>query len=550
MNEKEKYIDSVIDNYVFNNSIKLIFNKEMSNYKDIFNHIDIHQESKPFRFQISINKKTRIVDFPNFFTYYSVSTQIMNQLYKRITHRTTNYNRMEIDATNRKLKPNNYTQCLTQDKKDLKFNYDCLSFFDIANFYNSVYTHCYEHIAPNKSLKFIDTFITKLNARKTKGLLLGNYLSVICANEIMEYFCQKISSTLNEASIRHNITFFSDQFYIKHEKGADDAIYKIVESVLREDYLEFKLSESKYSVIQHNDLIENTIFTNSLAKLAQIFSFERSKKDNKFTIDCENARTKLVHFLNAILYQLQHYDYLQNIQDTYLKVAFKRIFSSPINLYALYKACENKTEIDEIKTTFLFIISQHPILIYDLFQLSIFEAINFSTILNQIDLEILYKKLHSHSIQEYDFLYWFVKIVILKDTVQHEYENIASIENKVLVVFLLTNCPEIVINKFKSELDDILNDANNMFNNNWLLFYQYALYLKKHHQLNNIYTPEKFDAKRKTIIDAANKLLDKDISFIKFTNELHQINEQSKAERKKYNEIQKIIPDTLLEAVI
>lgn len=532
--------ENIIRNYVFNNSIRLIFNSELGNHKDILDKIDSHY-SKPLNFQICVNSKPRIIHFPNFFTYYYATKKIVPELesnqhveFKNKSDQSFG-NRLKIDYANRKFQPNNYTKHFQEDKNDLKFKYDRLSFFDISNFYGSIYTHCYERIEEcigirvvgSLNASVIDKHLRLLNHRKTKGLLLGNALSITCADILIGYLCHEINLELNKEKIMHSISYFSDQFYIKHNNGDTQKINDTLQNVLKSDYFEFNIAEHKSKVFTYKDLINQTAFMNIINKLKKEFSFKQNKKIN--------TTEKLVHFLNLLIYELVSDKISDQIKDTFLKVVLRSVFASPINLYYLHKGCDHNNS--EIKTNVLFLITHYPNIVYDMFQLSMFEAIDLNEFITDSEMEIIYNKLHAKKIEEYAVIYWFIKVIIKKD-LQHRDFEVIDFDYKLLGAFLIRNAHNLFINKFKDNLNEIINDSQNLFNKNWLLFYQYSLHSKNTIKLFEI--PEKTKdnsniikklTNQNSVINAANLLIIENVSIINGSDALYKINETSKRDR-------------------
>ena len=449
------------------------------------------------------------------------------------------FNRLQIDWFDRKLKADNYRRCFKKDKNDLKFKYDCLSFFDISNFYNSIYTHCFEHIY-NEKVDFIDKPIGKLNSRKTKGLLLGNVLSTICADKIMNFFCNELQYFFNEPTIKYgiidcDISFFSDQIYIKHNLKDKQFVYDVVKKVIGFDYFEFRLSEHKYQVLTYQDMIKNNIFDKNLEYLREIFKTEiiNDTEPERSTKPNEELRL-LKHFLNTLLDQLINSNLDENLHETFVKVALKSIFASPVHLHMLYSAITvaKEDDVEEIKNAFLYLMSNYPIIIYDMFQLSMFDAIGLKELMSDDELQILYYKLTKHNVHDYELLYWFVKIVVLKQSEKKSYERLNGL-NKVLLAFIIRNAPNFLDCEILGDLDHIIADLDNMVNENWLIFYEYLLYK------NQIVSSPSEDKSMsiKQFIPVINELLKKKISFICNIAELLQINEVSKCRRWGYDEI-------------
>lgn len=450
------------------------------------------------------------------------------------------FNRLRVDWFNRKLKPDNYRRCFKKDKNDLKFKYDCLSFFDISNFYNSIYTHCFEHVSDEK-VDFIDIQIRKLNSKKTKGLLLGNVISTICADKIMSFFCRLLNSGFNNPSrklVNCDISFFSDQIYIKHNLEDTQYIYEEVKKIIAVDYFEFRLSESKYKILTYQDMIKDNIFDKNREYLREIFKTEMTNdtEPERSTKPYEELRL-LKHFLNTLLDQLINSNLDKNLHGTFVKVALKSIFASPVHLHMLYSALTvaRADDVEEIKNAFLYLMSNYPIIIYDMFQLPMFDAIGLKELITDDEMQILYYKLTKHNVHDYELLYWFVKIVVLKHPDRKGYERL-NYTNKLLLAFIIRNAPDFLDDRIIGQLDHMITDLDNLMNENWLIFYEYLLYKS---QIIPYPSADK-SMSIKQLVPVINELLQNQTSFICNIEELLQINEVSNSNRWHYDDIPNI----------
>ena len=199
----------LIKNYVFNNPIKIIFNNHdytvrVSNILKSYVPTNKTLGTTPAKFDITTNNKIRTIHLPNFITYFYICNEICKD---KLLLNCLN-NSMKIDCGNRKFKPNNYTEQLKKHKRKLQFQYESLTIYDIQNFYPSIYTHVFEKINNLSNGKKVDQLIRAMNNKKTKGLLLGNLLSVKVADLIMQDTIERLKESLNNNNIRHEIEFF------------------------------------------------------------------------------------------------------------------------------------------------------------------------------------------------------------------------------------------------------------------------------------------------------------------------------------------------------
>lgn len=470
-------LKNIINNYVFNNSIKYLFNEDIYNaikpyLTDITEHV-----SSPFKAELYSNNKVRQIDFPNFFTY----SYVANKLHALDDPLSYKMNRMEIDFDKKKFKARSYSNDLREDLQDLMFKYEVLSFFDISNFYNSIYTHVFEKISSTSALK-VDKNIRLLNNNKTKGILLGNYLSISCASHILEFLSNDIQLKLGTKGIKSEISYFSDQLYIKHKVKDIEIIKKIVEESLSTEYFEFKVSYPKYKIFDYLELSKNRLFEKYINKLASTYSksIKKQKYEKRNIIDINSMQIE--HFFNLLIEDLVSDNISNDIKETYAKVALRRVFHYPINMVKLYQYCNEHSEIkenvDNLKIKLLFLINRFPQLIYELHYSNIFDVVNITLV--EDELNNLYDCLVDHTKStnsEKEILYWFFKLIVLKNQEDYSFEN-PSLDNRLLIVFLIRH-KLILSHELTRELEIMVNTPKNAINDNWLLFYEYLFHKKK-----------------------------------------------------------------------
>lgn len=537
-------LEDIINNYVFHNPVKIFFNPKLNN-KTLQRLTKIKKEirgSRPFKYSIKVNNKIRILSFPNFFTYVNIANILYSHSEKFQSIKSLSKNRMQIKYNQRRFEPDNYRQSNKKDADDLLFNFELMSFFDIRNFYNSIYTHSFEKIkCGNATFGFIDEHIRYMNSCKTKGFLLGNILSLICANELLEALISKISLELNCQEIYHDISYFSDQIYIKHNVGFKSEVEKIVKNILAQDYFEFLLAEEKTKVFSYEQFTKNKIFEHYSEKIMNIGlckkrSIDLEFKDLKKETDQEKTKlntNNILHFFNLLIEQLLSDELPLNLKESYLKVTLRKIFTHPIALVKLYQFChelgENNKGVMEIINKLLFVISKYPSVIYDLYQLSLFEIIPFEKNVTDEQLEKLYNRFHREEISEFKLLYWFFKIVILKkETLNIDFEKIED-DNYLLIAFIIRIKPTLLDENLILKCEELINSVSNLFEEQWLVFYEYSIYKQKTH--SDIIS-EKYKHQSNKVIKIVNDLIREKFSLLNNLDELTNINELSKTNKR------------------
>lgn len=164
-----------------------------------------------------------------------------------------------------------------------------------------------------------------------------------------------------------------------------------------------------------------------------------------------------------------------------------------------------------------------------------FDAVGLRELMTEDELQILYYKLIKYNVDDYELLYWFIKIVVLKNSDKKSCERL-NYSNKLLLAFIIRNAPDFLDSEILDKLDHIIVDVDNMMNENWLIFYEYLLYK------NQVISPPSTDKSMsiKQLVPVINELLKKKVSFICNIEELLQMNEVSNTVRWDYDEIPSI----------
>lgn len=129
-------------------------------------------------------------------------------------------------STNLKLgefKKRNYSECIDEDL-DLLSKYDVMLKFDICRFYNSIYTHdiTNQKIFKEKDATTLDKVLSSFNNGRTNSLIMGNYLSLVVAEEFLAKVSNEIiNKIVNDLNLEYNngkkdfeIRYFSDNILI------------------------------------------------------------------------------------------------------------------------------------------------------------------------------------------------------------------------------------------------------------------------------------------------------------------------------------------------
>lgn len=233
---------------------------------------------------------------------------------------------------------------------------------DIANFFNSIYTHNisaltkgedwankqFQLFLNNKTttkeyntLKNIDNKFTEMNLKRTHGLLIGPRLSFIVAESLLT----RIDIELNYNLKPHNIDFvrYVDDYdiFILDEKQIQ-ITKEIFNQVLQKYGLLINDSKTKleefpfYTYIDYETMSDKTSnLSNQYAKFGQI---EKSKTQNG----------ALLYFCENILSKYTTSDIALSLSFSILRNISKALMSSCKNIANFNITKENKTEIYDL----------------------------------------------------------------------------------------------------------------------------------------------------------------------------------------------------------
>ena len=400
-------LEEIVNNYVFQNKLKDYFCNDLSQILKCIpqkNNAN-HYITKTISIRGIFNNKERIINLPNIFSYTYNANNIVNLNINDFGKLNSSKNTMKIDPKIRKFARNSFTDSLDSQLSYLLTKYEYLYKIDISNFYGSIYTHVFEKI--NQNYKTLDSCLRRYNNRKTNCLLLGNILSTLGANEIMEYLSTEIFKNIKEIEIK----YFSDQFYIFFNgiNKAEDILLE-VKKIIGKDYFEFEVNEKDSEIYTYETLIKKKDFSKEINKLFEIQRIP--KNDVNFFDNCDvtESNEKLIHFFNALIEK--YIELPEKEREVFIEITFRRVFKSSINLFRLKKVLENNTEINKriIEILFYFLKCK-PSLILAYIELGIWHVLKESNIYVNNGMYEAYlpyfKRKYQENIENLDSIYNF-----------------------------------------------------------------------------------------------------------------------------------------------
>lgn len=189
--------------------------------------------TKPFKFRVQKEDNSyRTLKIPNILSFRVAENRLHTYDNFYSLPEMDEHKRLSADLTIGDFSIGEFDRQLEDDFNKLCI-YDCLVKLDIHEFYGRLYTH-YLDFHENDS----DRYITNLNFGATNGLIMGNYLSLYFAEQHLVKISKRISQKLQDAQIRCEFSYFSDDFYFFCNSDDISMIEEIFRLVLDEFDLE------------------------------------------------------------------------------------------------------------------------------------------------------------------------------------------------------------------------------------------------------------------------------------------------------------------------
>ena len=486
--------DEWINNYVFQNKYKEYFSKDLYKIKEFIDTSITKEKFKTPNYNIigRFNNKERVISFPNIFTYVYSAKQISHTVSRNFGRLyNSQYNTMKVDYNNRKFQSNSFSQSLEEKLNLLLNRFDFMYKIDISQFYNRIYTHVFSKLDGDRANGALDKYIRLYNNDKSNSLILGNILSTLSANEIMDDMCIKIKKALEEKDIDDfKIEYFSDQFYIYYnEKDYDKEILEIVKRVIGRSYFEFEVNEEDSVIYNHEKLMQLRNFKREQDSLYEIQNIEKREKRFFEECDIDYSNEKLTHFFNSLIET--YYKFPPKKRKTFVDVILKRVFSSAINLLRLEKLLNQSQESENNSKRcveiLLMLLKKHPELIITYLNIGIWYVISHSQVylMNNLFYQYanMFYKLLNRNKQYLEAIYYFHIYYLLKNKFLNTKDRNIFLrdykENIKGTNYLLDSIIEATL-KPKIKRQEVLTMVFNK--EDWL--YQYTRYLNSRYYQN------------------------------------------------------------------
>ncbi|MGL4451788.1 MAG: hypothetical protein ACRCTZ_11415 [Sarcina sp.] len=295
--------------YNFKNSIRhfvninnVIFPEDISN----FDKTDLVW-SEPFNFRIrKIDDKYRMLKLPNVLNFrraYEEFVKLDN--FDDIQSMDSGFKRLSANMDTGDFTEGEYDKQLEIDFERLSI-YDNMIKIDIKEYYGRIYTH-YLGLDSN------ETFLTNMNLGQTNGLIMGNYISLYCA----ELYLTKISNEIKKelAKIKDlecEFSYFSDDFFFFCNKEDNATVIKIFDQVL--DRYQLERNDNKSEFWTYEKFNKYNMVTRYWKKVIAISNTRFKKYIDESTREIK--KNNKLYFINQLVYRMS------NLEDDKLKKVF------------------------------------------------------------------------------------------------------------------------------------------------------------------------------------------------------------------------------------
>lgn len=428
--------------YNFKNSIKHFVDINRIQYpSDIENFpIKLIDWTKPFNFRIKKQgDKYRVLKLPNILNFRRACEEFKNlDNFEDIQNMDSDFKRLSANIDTGDFVEGEYERQLEEDFERLCI-YDNMIKVDIKEYYGRVYTHRLGIIEK-------ENYITNMNMGATNGLIMGNYLSLYCA----ELYLAKISKDLQREleNIECEFSYFSDDFYFFCNKKDNDKIISIFDKVLE-----------KYE-LERNDL-KKEIWTyetfNNYNMVARYWKKVIAHCNVRFREDSSNNK---LYFINQLVYRMS------KLEDDKLKRVFINNFFKTKYFRELDLSLFKIKNYDYHQLCFLFKISPECLL-YAIDKLLELDDFNKDKIKKFI--KVRYQESLKYSFNDEQLYYFYaIKILGFGDILKENTSLVVKSENQVLISYYLR---ESLFNSFEIDLLKEKVDEEYWFQNYHLILY-------------------------------------------------------------------------------
>ena len=310
-------MDNFNNMYMFKNPIRHFLNLDKIDFTD---SEDVSfQElcwTNPVKFRIFKTIDTqRNISLPNILNYYHAIKAFSGEKNFTTIKETASKKRVSPDLQTGDFSAFSYYNAIQNDAYNLT-KYDVLMVLDIKSFYGRIYTHDLGY-EPDSQL---ERRVTSLNAGRTNGLLLGPYLSLFLAENLLAKIEKELDRELKAKTIKCHYEYFSDDFYVFCNKVDIDVIRTCFVKVF--DMFDLQINEEKTKFFDYEEYLENNSLEKQWKKIIRLSlirdrEIHAKKKRKKEYFGHPVFFTQLVYRLNKIKEIKYRRIFLVNFFKTY-----------------------------------------------------------------------------------------------------------------------------------------------------------------------------------------------------------------------------------------
>ena len=247
---KGSCMNNINNIYNFQNYVRFFF--DIDNFykkykKDFYDHQDNKLKQvtiwiEPLVFNMKKNDgDLRNINIPHILSFcqglciIENSIEKSNELLRDIVKKDNS--RMSTNLKLGEFKKRNISKCIDEDL-DLLNKYDVMLKFDICRFYNSIYTHDIknEKLFTEENADMLDKVLSSFNNGRTNLLIMGNYLSLVVAEEFLTKISNEIiDKIVNDVNLKYDnrkkdfeIRYFSDNILIFCQNNKKEQIKNLL----------------------------------------------------------------------------------------------------------------------------------------------------------------------------------------------------------------------------------------------------------------------------------------------------------------------------------